>query len=775
MSDFDIIIDGDAQASAEESATLAATSAANAATSAEIAKANQLVAAETAAGVQEILQSDKTYTTAINQLSLEESTGYGVISGGSATVSGLVVTIAAVISHMPNGNRYSLPQSTITVNAADATNPRVDLIYLSSAGVVSYLEGTAAVSPTVPSVPAGGLALWSLLLATDGTITLTDLRFFKQAYIYSDGTVDMTATLSAYNVDKPLVFNGLVLIDGTLSLGRCAFLPGSKIVLGASASVTITEIQDTTQQIFDVSLGGTVVIKQAFVRPDWWGDIENSVLKAIAALPSTGGEVRLLNKRYKPNATTYNTNYISKANITIRGTKMPTYSSDLSKLINGSIIEGRFNVYADYFHHENVGYDCGKYVVATYYGGVDTTNSSYSLNGGTWDAFAFAEPTLSETSGWKVGYQAHNVIGLCAHPNSIGHSMLQEAITYADLDNVVAIHGVHGIVLKGSHITAGILKSFCTGWNGMIIKSDGGTGTAYISISQHIHHTEAPSTQPWYGDPIVCLQGLNIDPGTSGLIGNISIGQLKVYGAVKGLLMTCSVATAYITDIQISELFFDGISYTTVMDWAIVAADCNLQRIQFGNIIMNNVNNGVYLGSNYAGVQYFSINKLFGNGITNNALCLVGYAKCNSSYVSLRTVGGYAYYIGDNARLIVGGEEAVSSINKWALNAPALSTGWSDVGSGNDTFGIRLMGNKVVMQGLIKPALSSTNSIVATIPSYLRPTMTKRFVTCGSNGTVSAVPVQITSDGNIIVNEGTGVTNCTAFLSLNGIEWDLYS
>ena len=114
-------------------------------------------------------------------LGLEESTGYGVISGYSASVSSGVVTVTAGVAHMSNGSRYSTGVATFTP-VADTTNPRCDLIYLSSAGVVSYLKGTAAATPTVPSVPAGGLALHQALVGIDGTITLTDLRVFKARY-----------------------------------------------------------------------------------------------------------------------------------------------------------------------------------------------------------------------------------------------------------------------------------------------------------------------------------------------------------------------------------------------------------------------------------------------------------------------------------------------------------------------------------------------------------------------------------------------------------------
>ena len=162
---------------AASSASSAATSAASALSSANLAAESKEVASTAASSIQSMLESG-TYSTSIAQLALEESTGYGVISGYGATVSNGVITVDAGIVHLDNGYRYSTASTTFTPTA-DTTNPRYDLIYISSTGVVSILTGTAAASPTVPSVPADGLALHKALVGIDGTITLTDLRVFK--------------------------------------------------------------------------------------------------------------------------------------------------------------------------------------------------------------------------------------------------------------------------------------------------------------------------------------------------------------------------------------------------------------------------------------------------------------------------------------------------------------------------------------------------------------------------------------------------------------------
>jgi len=186
MADFDIIVDGDAQASAEASAAAAVTSATNAATSAASAATSATNAATSAAGVQEILQSDKTYTTDIAQLSLEESTGYGVISGFNASNIGYNFTVAAGIAHMPNGVRYNVGETLVTIDQADATNPRIDVVYLSNAGVVTYVAGVAANHP-IPPVTTNGIHLYYIKVPVNSSeISIVDKKESKSANKYVD-------------------------------------------------------------------------------------------------------------------------------------------------------------------------------------------------------------------------------------------------------------------------------------------------------------------------------------------------------------------------------------------------------------------------------------------------------------------------------------------------------------------------------------------------------------------------------------------------------------
>jgi len=104
----------------------------------------------------------------------------GVFSGGAVTAQGspnqtVAVSAGSVIT--PEGKRYSFDSvSALAATAADATKPRIDIVYVSSAGVVTYLAGTAAASPAQPATPANGTILAAITrAANDNTIATSDI------------------------------------------------------------------------------------------------------------------------------------------------------------------------------------------------------------------------------------------------------------------------------------------------------------------------------------------------------------------------------------------------------------------------------------------------------------------------------------------------------------------------------------------------------------------------------------------------------------------------
>ncbi len=122
---------------------------------------------------------------------LSESTGYGIVSGCDPSISGLVVTVASGIVHLADGTRKELSASTVTLDAADASNPRIDLVYIDSTGAVAKITGTAAASPSAPALPSNGISVATVSVAANATAgTVTDMRGMLPRW-YNSGVVNV--------------------------------------------------------------------------------------------------------------------------------------------------------------------------------------------------------------------------------------------------------------------------------------------------------------------------------------------------------------------------------------------------------------------------------------------------------------------------------------------------------------------------------------------------------------------------------------------------------
>jgi hypothetical protein len=107
---------------------------------------------------------------------LAESTGYGIVSGCTPSISGLTVTVAAGVVHLADGTRKELSATNITLDSADQSNPRIDLVYIDSTGTVAKVTGTAA-SPSAPALPSNGISVAQVNVAANASVgTIIDKR-----------------------------------------------------------------------------------------------------------------------------------------------------------------------------------------------------------------------------------------------------------------------------------------------------------------------------------------------------------------------------------------------------------------------------------------------------------------------------------------------------------------------------------------------------------------------------------------------------------------------
>lgn len=122
---------------------------------------------------------------------LAESTGYGIVSGCEPTINNLTVTVGVGIVHLVDGTRKEISATNITLDSADSTNPRIDLVYITSAGEVAKVTGTASASPSVSTLPTGGINVAQVSVAAGATTgTITDKRGML-ARFYNMGIVNV--------------------------------------------------------------------------------------------------------------------------------------------------------------------------------------------------------------------------------------------------------------------------------------------------------------------------------------------------------------------------------------------------------------------------------------------------------------------------------------------------------------------------------------------------------------------------------------------------------
>jgi hypothetical protein len=103
----------------------------------------------------------------------------GVVVNQDTATAGLVtaqsspdmsVQVAAATVYNASGTRIAGAQNTnLAIGAADATNPRYDLISFDASGVATVTAGTPAGSPTVPSLPANHVKLAVVKVAANAT------------------------------------------------------------------------------------------------------------------------------------------------------------------------------------------------------------------------------------------------------------------------------------------------------------------------------------------------------------------------------------------------------------------------------------------------------------------------------------------------------------------------------------------------------------------------------------------------------------------------------
>jgi hypothetical protein len=325
------------------------------------------------------------------------------------------------------------------------------------------------------------------------------------------------------------------------------------------------------------------------INADWWQDTVGSsaIVKAINYLSNVGGVIKLSNKRY-----VYTGYDISHAmpydNISIIGEKAPTYNSDCTGLNGGTIIDGTFAVHANNFHIENIGIDMGLNV-----------SDEYSIEG---DGFCFSVPSTATYTPF-TGLYVNNIVTLCKSPTSLYHSALFEGIEGANIHNVTACMGIHGIVIKGKDIQATNLKSYNNNDNGLILKSDLYAPYDKVHIDSFIYNNKPPLTIPY--SQVTGIRGVNLVSGT--LMGATIIDKITVYNCLYGITGS-TTSNSSIGNLYIGEFLSDFTNIGILFDIPV------FERLHINCANINNSTKGIYLNTTNI-IAPFTIDSMF---ISNN-------------------------------------------------------------------------------------------------------------------------------------------------------------
>lgn len=526
--------------------------------------------------------------------------------------------------------------------------------------------------------------------------------------------------------------------------------PTGASLIGSSSGYTVQKELDRIKGIVTVNIADYPDLKSA-----------------IAALPSTGGTVLVPKGNFYAGVWDAASNYMDKPNVHIKGVKKPSLNSDASALVGGSIIEGRFNVFADNFSVSDIGFDMGKNVCTARYPGLNPATDL--LRGGTWDAFAHGQPSQSSPLPDRKNFFGVNFIGLMYNSQAVGHGILLEGINGGFVDNITGIYGVHGVVFKVQNMKAGTVEGHMTSVDGVIFKSDTYAMGGDIQVGSISTYRYAPNCTP-HTTPATSTAGVYLNPETANFSGPIQIGRISVRDAQYGVLGGNANSGKVGADVSIGQLNVDGISGNT--DNAFFCANFGtFPRMNIGSINATNVKNFIYANyadSSSAGNAQLTIGSAKLTICTSIAIVAAGYMKLSIGTLEIFNAQT-AYYIQNTARVDIGKEVLTGVTTKFGLNPPIIGTGWSNFGTGNSALEIFYNGYRVNLKGLI--GASGAGGLIMTLPAYLRPKESLRFIAYKNTGTRTFCLIGVSSDGLVTIDDGTAPANGT-YISLDGIGWE---
>jgi hypothetical protein len=175
--------------------------------------------------LQYILGDRSQYAALLNTVPAVPVGADGLLTGGNVVWTGLLTFLVSAATYRLLGIDYSSIQTALALSAADATNPRIDVIAVNTSGVAVVIAGTPSATPAIPSVnPETQIALSFILVnalaTTPANVTNTDIYLENTEWTSSQvgthhtlastsnpfaGTKDVEATAAVANDEVKFV------------------------------------------------------------------------------------------------------------------------------------------------------------------------------------------------------------------------------------------------------------------------------------------------------------------------------------------------------------------------------------------------------------------------------------------------------------------------------------------------------------------------------------------------------------------------------------------
>jgi hypothetical protein len=191
------------------------------------------------------------------------------INGIDCVLFGLAVTGGADMTPavakggvLSNGTMFAVAAADVTITAADATNPRLDLIVVTSAGALAVRAGTPAAAPKPPARTANDVVIAVVYVPANDTAIatsqITDMRVLRTQgpiTIYKTTVAEVTNNTSAAIEALNQANSGVTIPSGLFLAGRTlrVRLGGNLLLNSGTPTVRFAVLYGGTTMFSDIS------------------------------------------------------------------------------------------------------------------------------------------------------------------------------------------------------------------------------------------------------------------------------------------------------------------------------------------------------------------------------------------------------------------------------------------------------------------------------------------------------------------------------------------